>query len=103
MAVQPRARAVAKPPPVPGSLKAASVWPNPSQGTLMIDYEAPAGEVRLAVFDVLGRKVASQTLQRAVAGKHQVVLDLGSLAAGAYVLRLDGDGVTATHRFVVAK
>ena len=89
--------------PVPGSFEIASVWPNPSQGTLTVGYEAPAGEVQVVVFDVLGRRVASRTLQRAAAGKHEVVLDLGSLAAGAYVLRLEVDGTTATHRFVVAK
>jgi len=89
--------------PAPGSLKVASVWPNPSQGTLTVGYEAPAGEVQIVVFDMLGRQVASRTLQRAVSGKDQIVLDLGSLAAGAYVLRLEVDGVRASRRFVLAK
>ena len=89
--------------PAPGSLKVASVWPNPSQGTLMVGYEAPAGEVHFVVFDMLGRQVASRILQRAAPGKDQIILELGSLAAGAYVLRLEVDGVIATRRFVVAK
>ena len=52
---------------------------------------------------MLGRQVASRILQRAAPGKDQIILELGSLAAGAYVLRLEVDGVIATRRFVVAK
>ena len=89
--------------PAPGSLKVASVWPNPSQGTLTVGYEAPAGEVQVVVFDMLGRQVASRTFQRAAPGKDQIILDLGSLAAGVYLLRLEVDSVRATRQFVLAK
>ena len=47
----------------------------------------PAGQVRLELFDVLGRPVRRQMLTAPVGPLRQTV-DLRGLAAGAYVLRL---------------
>ncbi|MDX1419709.1 MAG: T9SS type A sorting domain-containing protein [Rubricoccaceae bacterium] len=74
-----------------------AVAPNPFARQTTISYEvAAAADVRLAVYDVLGREVAVLVDGRVEAGTHSAVFDAGDLAAGTYVYRLQvGTGVRA--------
>ena len=88
---------------VPESLKLEAVWPNPSSGAVTVAYQVrQAGRVRLEVFDVLGRRVATYEQHPQRAGSYQAEVDLSVLAAGSYVLRLQAErqGV-ATQRIVL--
>jgi plastocyanin len=85
--------------PVP----AVAVHPNPAQGTTTLRFAlaAPA-EVRLAVYDALGREVAVLVDGALAAGSHAAVLDGASLPAGVYVYRLaTGDRVQSGRLTVV--
>jgi hypothetical protein len=85
--------------PVP----AVAVHPNPAQGTTTLRFAlaAPA-EVRLAVYDALGREVAVLVDGVLAAGSHAAVLDGASLPAGVYVYRLaTGDRVQSGRLTVV--
>ena len=65
------------------------VAPNPFTGRTQIGYTVPApAEVRLAVYDVLGREVAVLVDGRVEAGAHTAAFDARGLAAGPYVWRL---------------
>ncbi|MDX1419708.1 MAG: T9SS type A sorting domain-containing protein [Rubricoccaceae bacterium] len=67
----------------------AAVAPNPFARQTTISYEvAAAADVRLAVYDVLGREVAVLVDGRVEAGTHSAVFDAADLAAGTYVYRL---------------
>ena len=71
--------------------------PNPFRGTTDVRFAlGAASDVRLDVFDVLGRSVLA--VERAFgAGEHAVALDGGALAPGAYVVRLAvGDAVVSS-------
>ena len=88
---------------VPESLKLEAVWPNPTSGAVTVAYQVrQAGRVRLEVFDVLGRVVATYEQHPQRAGSYQAEVDLSALAAGAYVLRVQAErqGV-ATQRIVL--
>lgn len=88
---------------VPASLKLEAVWPNPSSGAMTVAYQVrQAGRVRLEVFDMLGRLVATYEQHTERAGSYQADLNLSALAAGTYVLRLQTErqGV-ATRRIVL--
>ena len=88
---------------VPESLKLEAVWPNPSSGAVTVAYQVrQAGRVRLEVFDVLGRLVATYEEHPQHAGSYQAELNLSALAAGTYVLRLQAERYgEATRRIVL--
>lgn len=74
------------------SFQITSTYPNPFNPSTQVQVNlSQAVELRLAVYDVLGRKVQSwQTPQRFASGSHQITLDLSGLASGTYVVELVG-------------
>ena len=93
----------------PGSegagLALSALWPNPARGAVRMTLTAgAAGPVRVEAFDVLGRRVAVLHDGRLVAGQRvPLVLEVGRLAPGAYVVRATGDGVAVMRRVSVAR
>ncbi len=85
------------------SFHLAQNYPNPFNPTTTIRYELPVpSEVKLEVFDVLGRKVATLVNARLSAGQYDAVLDASSLSSGVYFYRLQASG-TANQHFVQTK
>jgi hypothetical protein len=78
--------------------------PNPFRASTTLGYTlAEAGQVELAVYDVLGRRVALVENGVRPAGDHQAVLHADALPNGVYVARLVVDGeVVATRRLMRA-
>jgi hypothetical protein len=77
------------------------VMPNPLVGKVAtVRYSLPkAGPVSISIFDVAGRSVSSRMLLASRTGA--VNLDLRSLSAGIYLVRLNGDGFEQTRKLVV--
>ena len=77
--------------------------PSPFRGRTRLRFRlAAAADVRLEVFDVLGRRVAS--LAGAFGdGEHAVPLDGAALAPGLYVVRLEAAGEVRTRQLVRAE
>lgn len=72
--------------------------PNPFSGTSLVAFDlAEASQVRLEVYDVVGRSVAMLADGAREAGEHVVRLDAGGLPSGVYLVRLEtvGEGGTA--------
>ncbi|NIT36430.1 MAG: T9SS type A sorting domain-containing protein [candidate division Zixibacteria bacterium] len=92
-----------------GKAKAASFslsqnYPNPARGTTTITFAlAQASEVKLEVFDVSGRKVATLAEGPRAAGDNEASLDTRNLAAGVYVYRLQAGDKVAVKRLAVVK
>ncbi len=64
-------------------------YPNPFNPETTIRYALPqAGNVRLAVYDLLGHEVAVLVDEPKPAGHHATRFDAGDLPSGAYVYRL---------------
>jgi hypothetical protein len=79
-------------------------YPNPARGTTTITFAlAQASEVKLEVFDVSGRKVATAAEGPRPAGENQATLDTRNLAAGVYVYRLQAGDEVASKRLAVVK
>lgn len=84
-------------------------YPNPFNGETVIGYEvAAAGPVELAVYDVLGRRVAHLVGEEQGAGAHQVMWDgldgRGRPAAtGVYLCRLRFGGQVAVRRMLLLR
>lgn len=86
---------------ITGSYLLQSNAPNPFRSTTTIRYALPQpGEVRLDVFDVLGRRVATLADEPQAAGERAVRFDASALPAGVYVVRLQAGGRTETRRIV---
>ena len=84
-----------------------AVYPNPAASALTVDYRlATPGPVRVSVFDLLGRHVATLAGGRRPAGSHRAVwdgrLESGSPAApGVYVVRLQATEQQDVRRVTV--
>ena len=76
----------------------AEPFPNPFRVQASIQFTLPESvQGRLALYDVLGRKVAVLKEGMLAAGQHEVVLEAGTLAPGAYLLRLEAGGMIQTQ------
>jgi len=86
-------------PPVAGL--ELTVGPNPVRGTGTLRFRiARAGPVRLAVYDLLGRQVATLVDEVRPAGEGVVRLDARALPAGVYECRLEAGGAARSCRAV---
>jgi hypothetical protein len=87
-----------------GAYALAQNTPNPFNPTTTIEYEIPTEtEVRLTVFDHLGREVKTLVTGRQKAGRYAVVFDGGDLPSGAYFYRLDTPAFSKTLRMVLTR
>jgi hypothetical protein len=89
---------------VPQELSLSQNYPNPFNPTTIIKYELPkSSEVRLSVFDVLGREVTVLVDERTDAGVHEVKFDGSNLSSGVYFYRLQAGDFTQTKRLLLLK
>jgi hypothetical protein len=78
------------------------VAPSPLTGTGRVSYElTKPGNVRLVLFDITGRSVATLVNGRVEAGPHSTLLDAHQLRAGVYLLRLDASSYRETRKVVL--
>ncbi|MEM1115134.1 MAG: hypothetical protein AAF845_12450 [Bacteroidota bacterium] len=77
------------PPEAPQALALGAPYPNPARAAMTMPVALPeAADLRLGVYDALGREVAVVYAGRRPAGVHAFRLDAARLPAGAYVARL---------------
>jgi len=80
-------------PPVPEEFALEQNYPNPFNGETILRYRvAKEGTVRLAVYDLLGREVATLADGRKEPGVYTVAFDASRLATGMYVARIEAAG-----------
>ena len=85
-----------------------AAYPNPFNPSATIRYALPeAADVRLVVYDVVGREVARLVEGKRAAGYHRVRFDGSRLASGLYLYRLVAKGeretFSKTGRMVLVK
>lgn len=79
-------------------------YPNPFRTQATIEYTLPeAKDVRITVYDVLGRRVSVLENGRKEAGRHQVTLHGDRLASGVYFGRLRVGEKTLTQKITVLR
>lgn len=94
----------AEAPDLPLTLALHPAYPNPTTGRAMLDFALPRSErVRLQVFDVLGRHVATLADGVMEAGRHSATLNANLLPPGLYVYRLEAGERTLTQRVTVVR
>ncbi len=89
---------------LPEAVSLAPAYPNPFARSTMIGFALPeVADVRLAVYDVLGREVAVLADGIAEAGHHEVAFDGSNLAGGVYLVRLEVGAQVQTQRITMLK
>jgi hypothetical protein len=79
-------------------------FPNPFNPSTLISYQtAGAGYVRLTVYDILGREVATLVDGVQEPGTHEVRFDAGTLSSGMYVYRLRTTGYVQQRKMILQK
>jgi hypothetical protein len=89
---------------VPGSLALSAAYPNPARGrsTLVLTLES-ADRVEVAVYDVLGRRVARLHDGPLASGTHPFTIGDAALPAGLYLVRAASAAGTATRRITILR
>ena len=78
--------------------------PNPFNSTTNIRYELKStSDVRLIIYDILGRRVVSLVNERQTAGKYEVSFDAYSLPSGVYFYKLVTDSFVDVKKMVLVK
>jgi acetyl esterase/lipase len=74
-------------------------FPNPFNPATTIRYQLPtASDVRLEVFDVLGRKVQNLVSSKQAAGNYSVSFNAAALASGVYFYKVQAGGFVETRK-----
>jgi len=76
------------------------IWPNPATDEVWIDAHGGSGATyRIVLLDLMGRAVLTAD-PIADNGHGQLVLQLGSITQGTYVIQLFGNGRSWSRRIV---
>jgi len=90
--------------PSPNKFLLFQNYPNPFNPTTAISYQLPAvSDVKLAVYDLLGREVAVLVNERRDAGVHEVKFDGSILASGVYFYRLQAGDLVQAKKLILLK
>ena len=98
-------------PDLPKHLSLQQNYPNPFNPTTLIRYTVAdntengvgSREVKLAVYDVLGREVAVLVNERKGPGSYEVQLNASRLPSGSYLYRLQAGVYSATKKLVLLR
>ena len=91
-------------PGVPSDYSLSQNFPNPFNATTRIPFALKAsGDVKLTLFDLQGREVASLEIGQLSAGFHSVQCDANGLESGVYLYRIECNGFTDAKKMVMVK
>jgi hypothetical protein len=78
--------------------------PNPARTQATVRYGLPrSAEVRLGVYDLLGRRIATLAGGQQAAGRYEVRVDVSSWASGTYFVRLSAAERWVTRSLTVVR
>lgn len=89
---------------VPATMRLAPNYPNPFNPSTTITFQLPeAGRARLAVFNLIGQKVATLVDGSLAAGDHAVTFDASAMPSGVYFYTLTSSSGSATRKMTLSK
>ena len=95
---------LSNPDEIPDQIGLKQNFPNPFNPTTQITYELPQNSnVRLQVFDMNGRQVATLVNESVSAGTHTVNFNASDLSSGVYMYRLQAGTTVLTRKLTLIK
>lgn len=89
---------------VPNEYALENNYPNPFNPTTTINFQLPKdGHVELAVYNMVGQKVATLINGQVNAGYHSVAWEAGKHPSGIYLYRIEAGDFMQTKRMVLLK
>lgn len=89
---------------VPSSYELAQNYPNPFNPSTKINFSIPkAGNVKLAVYDMIGNEVSVITNGELAAGNYTASFNASKLSSGVYFYKLVTGEFTSTKRMILVK
>ena len=90
--------------PTPREYALVQNYPNPFNPTTIVSYHLPAvSDIRIVVYDLLGREVAVLANERKAPGTYTVTFDARDLASGAYFYRLTAENFVQAQKMIVVR
>jgi hypothetical protein len=95
---------------IPSEFSLGQNYPNPFNAVTSIKFKVTSKggrsqktEVRLKVFDLMGREVATLVNERLEAGVYEVRFDAGDLPSGIYFYRMQTENFSETRKLILMK
>ncbi len=89
---------------LPKEFELSQNYPNPFNPVTTIQFAMPkAGHVKITVYNILGRMVATILDENVQAGYHKVVFDGSRLSSGIYFYQMQAKGFRKVKKFVLLK
>lgn len=89
---------------LPSRVELRQNYPNPFNPSTRIEFALPqSGHVTLAVYDQMGRRVATLVDGTLSAGLNSVVFDAGMLSSGTYFYQIQAAGEVVTRQLTLVK
>ena len=88
----------------PTAFALAQNYPNPFNPTTVVRYQLPVvSDVKLVVYELLGREVIVLVNERRDAGSYEVKFDGAGLASGVYLYRLQAGDFVLTRKLLLLR
>ena len=89
---------------LPSEFRLSQNYPNPFNPDTRIAYSIPSsGNIKLAVYNILGQKVADLVNGFVEAGKHSVIFKAGNLTSGIYFYKIEADNFVSVKKMMLIK
>ena len=89
---------------LPASFNLSQNYPNPFNSSTIIKYNLPTeSRIRLEIYDILGRQIATLEDGHKPAGYHQVIWNARDVASGMYFYRLTAGEYSESRKLLLIK
>jgi sugar lactone lactonase YvrE len=84
--------------------KLSQNYPNPFNPTTNIKFSIPKnGLVKLSIYDILGKEIATLVNERLQAGTYEIPFTINQLSSGIYIYKLEAGDFRDVKRMVIVK
>lgn len=89
---------------IPNQFKLYQNFPNPFNPSTSIKFDVPKdGNVRLAVYDILGKEVKVLVNEFTKAGQYEIMFNASNLSSGTYFYRIETGSFTDVKKMILIK
>ena len=89
---------------IPKKFELSQNYPNPFNPATTIKYSIPKTSfVKLKIYDILGREVATLVNEEKTAGNFEVSFNAANLSSGVYFYRIQAGSFVATKKLLLLK